>query len=93
MYAPLSPTMHLNSDSVIWKLIVFQSQYSDYDCPDGDDGLDPDIELEMEAFIDEIEEHLLMQDFDPDLQHMWCIYVTHLSMHSINIMFVWCIIH
>ncbi len=43
---------------------------SDYDYPDGDDGLDPDIELEMEAFIEEIEEHLLMQDFDPDLEHM-----------------------
>ena len=31
------------------------------------DGLDPDIELEMEAFIDEIEEHLMLQDFDPEL--------------------------
>lgn len=31
------------------------------------EGLDPDIELEMEAFIDEIEEHLMLQDFDPDL--------------------------
>lgn len=30
------------------------------------DGLDPDIELEMEAFIDEIEEHLMLQDFDPE---------------------------
>lgn len=42
-----------------------------YDFPDGgfdEDGLDPDIELEMEAFIDEIEEHLLMQDFDPEIQ-------------------------
>ena len=35
---------------------------------DYDDGLDPEIELEMEAFIDEIEEHLMLQDFDPDLQ-------------------------
>ncbi len=32
------------------------------------DGLDPDIELEMEAFIDEIEEHLMLQDFDPELR-------------------------
>lgn len=31
------------------------------------DGLDPDIELEMEAFIEEIEEHLMLQDFDPEL--------------------------
>lgn len=31
------------------------------------DGLDPEIELEMEAFIDEIEEHLMLQDFDPEL--------------------------
>lgn len=23
----------------------------------------------MEAFIDEIEEHLMLQDFDPELQH------------------------
>lgn len=36
---------------------------------DYDDGLDPEIELEMEAFIDEIEEHLMLQDFDPDLQN------------------------
>ena len=34
-----------------------------------DEGLDPEIELEMEAFIDEIEEHLMMRDFDPDLDH------------------------
>ena len=34
-----------------------------------DDGLDPDIELEMEAFIEEIEEHLMMRDFDPDLDY------------------------
>lgn len=44
--------------------------YSDYDCPDGEDGLDPDIEAEMEAFIEEIEEHLLMQEFDPDEHNM-----------------------
>ena len=31
------------------------------------EGLDPDIELEMEAFIDEIEEHLMLQDFDPEM--------------------------
>lgn len=31
------------------------------------DGLDPEIELEMEAFIEEIEEHLMLQDFDPEL--------------------------
>ena len=36
---------------------------------DYDDGLDPEIELEMEAFIDEIEEHLMLQDYDPDLQN------------------------
>lgn len=39
-----------------------EDDYDDYD------GLDPDIELEMEAFIDEIEEHLMLQDFDPELQ-------------------------
>ena len=32
------------------------------------DGLDPEIELEMEAFIEEIEEHLMLQDFDPELR-------------------------
>lgn len=37
------------------------------DPEDDYEGLDPDIELEMEAFIDEIEEHLMMQDFDPEL--------------------------
>ena len=31
------------------------------------EGMDPDMEEEFEAFIDEIEEHLLMQDFDPDI--------------------------
>jgi len=31
------------------------------------EGLDLDIELEMEAFIDEIEEHLMLQDFDPEM--------------------------
>ena len=42
-----------------------------YDFTDGgfdEDGLDPDIELEMEAFIDEMEEHLRMQDFDPEIE-------------------------
>ena len=34
-----------------------------------DEGLDPEIELEMEAFIEEIEEHLMMRDFDPELDH------------------------
>ncbi len=62
---------HFNSVLVIVSHYVsqlsFLCSYSDYDYPDGDDGLDPDIELEMEAFIEEIEEHLLMQDFDPDL--------------------------
>lgn len=38
------------------------------DSPEVDyEGLDPEIELEMEAFIDEIEEHLMLQDFDPDI--------------------------
>ncbi len=31
------------------------------------EGLDLEIEQDMEAFIDEIEQHLLMQDFDPEL--------------------------
>lgn len=31
------------------------------------EGMDPEMEEEFEAFIDEIEEHLLMQDFDPDI--------------------------
>lgn len=41
-----------------------------YDYPAAEfdeDELDLDIELEMEAFIGEIEQHLLMQDFDPDI--------------------------
>ena len=33
------------------------------------EGMDPEMEEEFEAFIDEIEEHLLMQDFDPDIPH------------------------
>ncbi len=40
----------------------YEVDYDDYD------GLDPEIELEMEAFIEEIEEHLMLQDFDPELQ-------------------------
>ena len=40
--------------------------YSDDE--DDYDGLDPEIEQEMEAFIEEIEEHLMLQDFDPELQ-------------------------
>lgn len=39
-------------------------------CSDNEDdyeGLDPEIESEMEAFIEEIEEHLMLQDFDPEL--------------------------
>ena len=36
---------------------------------DDDDGLDPEIELEMEAFLDEIEHDLMMRDFDPELDH------------------------
>ena len=33
------------------------------------EGMDPEMEEEFEAFIDEIEEHLLMQDVDPDIPH------------------------
>ena len=32
-------------------------------------GMDPDMQDEFEAFIDEIEDHLLMQDFDPDVPY------------------------
>lgn len=31
--------------------------------------MDPDMQEEFEAFIDEIEDHLLMQDFDPDVPY------------------------
>lgn len=78
--APFVPTSFLIEQPVLnvaeWG--DFETDYSDlgevadgvaYECPDGDDGLDPDIELEMEAFIDAIEEHLLMQDFDPEIEH------------------------
>jgi len=47
----------------------------DTDAPDflpGDfdsEGMDPDMQEEFEAFIDEIEDHLLMQDFDPDVPY------------------------
>ena len=30
------------------------------------EALDPDIQQEFEAFIDEIEEHLMMQEFGPE---------------------------
>lgn len=42
---------------------------SSFDIEVDDEGLDPEIELEMEAFIEEIEEHLMMRDFDPDLEY------------------------
>ena len=45
------------------------SVISSFDIEEDDEGLDPEIELEMEAFIEEIEEHLMMRDFDPDLDY------------------------
>lgn len=59
---PLSPSSMISFDT------LFSIPFS-YDIEVDDEGLDPEIELEMEAFIDEIEEHLMMRDFDPDLDH------------------------
>lgn len=67
----LSSSVYTFSSTYVYNYFPLSSDYDFLDGgPGGNDGLDPDIELEMEAFIDEIEEHLLMQDFDPDLQHM-----------------------
>ena len=44
-----------------------QSIYSYIPQEDVDpEALDPDIQQEFEAFIDEIEEHLMMQEFGPE---------------------------
>ena len=64
LYYPLF-TVHVSVNSYANSLL--QSIYSNIPQEGVDpEALDPDIQQEFEAFIDEIEEHLMMQEFGPE---------------------------